>query len=85
MKFLAKLYYKPRSYIISKVKLSTKRQIEVTDINIQGLYEDNRSFPNDADLKRKSKIFNMMTYKIVCVIQKLTLFLFPKLAEVSRG
>ena len=31
----------------------------VTDINFRLIYEDNRSFPNDADVQSKFKIFNL--------------------------
>ena len=33
---------------------------EITDLKFQRIYEDNRSFPNDDDLKFNLKIFNMI-------------------------
>ena len=61
MKFLAKLYFKTRSYLTSKVELIKliKSQLEVNDINFRSIHEDNRSYQNDADLKIKFTIFNM--------------------------
>ena len=61
MKFLPKLYHTIRSSFTSKVTLLEliKRQLEKTDIKFRRIYEDKRSFPNDTDLKFKSKIFNM--------------------------
>ena len=37
----------------------TEVELEITDINFRRIYEGNRSFPNDADLKSKFKIFNI--------------------------
>ena len=61
MKFLPILYHMIRSYCTSKVELLQliKRELEITDISFGRIYEDNRSFPNGADLKFKFKIFNM--------------------------
>ena len=33
-----------------------KTQLEVTDTNFRPIHEDNRSLPNDADLKSKFNI-----------------------------
>ena len=62
MKFLPKLYHTIRTYFTSKVQLLKliKSQLEGTDINCLPIHEDNRSFPNDADLKIKFKIFNIL-------------------------
>ena len=59
--FQPKLYFKIRSYITSKLELLQliKTQLEVTDTNFQPIHEDNRSLPNDADLKSKFKICKM--------------------------
>ena len=61
MKFLSKLYHTIRSYFTTKVELLwlIKRQLKITDINFRRIYEDNRSLPNDTDLKFMFKIFNM--------------------------
>ena len=61
MKFLPKLYHTIRSYFTSKVELLQliKRQLEITDTHFRPMHEDYRSFPNDADLKSKFRIFNM--------------------------
>ena len=61
MKFLPKLYHTIRSNFASKVELLwlIKSRLEVTDINFRPILEDQRSFPNDADLNIKFKIFNM--------------------------
>ena len=61
MKFLPKLYHTIRSYFTSKVELLQliKRQLEINDINFRRIYEDNRSFPNDADRRSKLKICKM--------------------------
>ena len=58
-----------RSYIIRyevilQVKLSYFTLLEITDIKFRRIYEDNRSLPNDADLKSKYKIWMSMSYKI---------------------
>ena len=61
MKFSAELYFKIRSYFTSKLELLQRieRQLKHTDINCQPIHEDNRSLPNEADLKSEFKIFNM--------------------------
>ena len=58
MKFLPKLYHAIRSNFTSKVELLwlIKIQLEITDINFGRIDEDNRSLPNDADLKSKFRI-----------------------------
>ena len=58
MKFLPKLYYKIRINIRRKFE-HIRRQLEVTGNNSGLIYEVKRSFPNDADLKSKFKIFNV--------------------------
>ena len=58
MKFLPKLYHTIRSYFTTKVEL-LELQLKITDINFRRIYEDNRSLPNDTDLKFKFKIFSM--------------------------
>ena len=52
MKFLAKLYFKIRSYFTSTVEFSRiKRQLKIADINFRPIHEYNHTLPNEADLK----------------------------------
>ena len=66
-----------RYEVILQVKLNYFRrrklsQLEVADINFRPISEDNRY-----------SIWVSISYKISLVIQKLTLILFPKLAELK--
>ena len=75
-----------RSYFTSKVELLwlIKSQLEVTDINFRTIPEDNRSFPNDADLKIEFKIFNMGVDFIYNFMSNPKIN-FILIAEVSRS
>ena len=68
IKCLPQLYHTIRSYFTSEIGLLylIKRQLEITDINFQRIYEDNRSLPNDADQKVNLKYAKWMSisYKI---------------------
>ena len=48
----------PNEVFAEVVFYDTKLYI-VTDINFRPIHEDNRSLPNDADLRSKFRIFNM--------------------------
>ena len=57
MKFLPKLHFIIRSYIMRKIELLYLTK--VTDIKFRPIHEDNRSLPNEANLKSEFMIFNM--------------------------
>ena len=74
--------------VTSKLELHylNKRQFKITDIHFRRIYEDNRSLPNDADLKSKVKIFYM---GVDCIFEDIDFMSNPKINfiftfEVSR-